>query len=63
MAVEKPVLTTVAMAVLLLAQVPPPVPSLRGMLWPWHTLDGPVMAGGMGLTMTVLLAIHPVVCV
>jgi hypothetical protein len=47
-----------AMDVLLLLQVPPVVASLRVMLFPWQTTDGPVM-GESGKTTTLLVEKHP----
>src|SRR5947207_1816232 len=43
------------MAVLLLLQVPPLTPSVSSMLSFWHTTDGPRMAVGVGLTVTVVV--------
>ena len=52
---------TMAAVVLLLLQVPPPVPSLSGVALPTHTLSAPVIATGKALTVIVLTAKHPVV--
>lgn len=52
------VLVTVAMLVLLLAQVPPPV-AVRAVVAPSHTLVVPLMAPGNGLTVTVIVLRQP----
>ena len=54
---------TVAIAVLLLCQVPPGVALLRAIVAPIHTADGPEMAGGNGKTVTVATARQPVLSV
>lgn len=43
-----------------LAHNPPPTRSPREMVVPWHTVDGPVIAVGERLTVTVLLVVQPV---
>ena len=48
--------STVATPVLLLVQNPPVVPSLNLITEFTHTLDGPVIATGTGLTVTVAVA-------
>ena len=50
----------VAMPAALLVQSPPPSASVRGIVPPTHTVVGPVMAGGMGFTVTGYVAAHPV---
>lgn len=50
---------TVAIAVLLLAHVPPPA-SLRVVVLPAHTVATPVIAPGSGLTVTVVIRMQPV---
>lgn len=50
---------TTATVVLLLVQVPPATASLKVIDKPWQTLAGPVIATGVGLTVTVVIAIHP----
>lgn len=42
-----------------LVHVPPLVASLRVMLVPGHTVNGPVIPGGVGLTVNKVVAIHP----
>ena len=51
---------TVAIAVLLLLQVPPVEPSLNVVVKPEHTCKVPVIATGNGLTFTVTVSIQPV---
>jgi len=51
---------TVAMAALLLTQVPPDAASVRLVLVPTHTLVLPVIAVGVRLTVTVVVVLHPV---
>jgi hypothetical protein len=46
----------VAIPVLVLLQVPPPVPSTRLIVEPTQTLLLPVIAPGNGLTVTVVVA-------
>jgi hypothetical protein len=53
----EPIVTT---AVLLLLQVPPPVPSLKVALSPEHKEDNPVI-GDMGLTLITWVTKQPVV--
>ena len=53
---------TVAAAVLLLLQVPPVVASLKVTVDPAQTLPETVIAD-IGLTVTVCIAVHPVVAV
>jgi hypothetical protein len=55
--VEKPIVAT---PVLLLVQPPPPTPSLRVISDPAHTVAGPLMAVGDGLTDTVVVTRQPV---
>ena len=67
-AVTLPLPSTVAAAVLVLLQVPPPAASLSAMAEPIHTADGPLMvpATGNGLTVTVVVVVallQPVVTV
>ena len=52
------VLPMVADAILLLIQVPPAVPSLSVMVMPSNTTDGPVMAPGDALTVTVVVLVQ-----
>jgi hypothetical protein len=49
---------TVATAILLLVQVPPPVLLVSVVVLPSHTLNVPVMGTGDGLTKIVVVAIH-----
>jgi hypothetical protein len=42
-----------------LVQVPPPA-SVRVIVWPTHTLEGPEMAPGSGFTVSVRVVLHPV---
>ena len=56
-AVTIPELLTVAMAEEEL-QVPPPVGSVRGMVKPIQTLDGPDIADGDAMTVTVFVAVQ-----
>ncbi len=51
---------TVATAVALLLHVPPVVVSRSVVVAPWHTLAVPVIKAGSGLTVTMLVAEHPV---
>jgi hypothetical protein len=51
---------TVAIAVLLLLQLPKPVAFARFVVLPTHTVGVPVIATGIGLTVTRTVAIHPV---
>ena len=51
----------VAIAVLLLLQAPPVGASLNVIVDPEHTLFGPKIFPGNGLTVIVVVAIHPVV--
>ena len=53
MPVDEP---TVAIAVLLLLQEPPGVPSLSGVVWPTHTMVVPVTGLIEVLTVTVVVA-------
>jgi len=55
-----PVEPTVANAVLLLAQVPPPVASVSPIVDPTHTVAGPEIFAGNAFTVTVRVAIQPV---
>lgn len=50
----------VAMSVLLLVQAPPPVISESVADVPTHTVNGPVMAAGPALTVSVRIATQPV---
>src|ERR1043166_4771101 len=50
----------VATPVLLLLQVPPPVPSLNVVVAPWQILVTPVIGRGDGYTVTVMAAAQPV---
>jgi len=47
----------VAIDVLLLLHVPPPVPLVSVMVEPVHTTDSPPMAAGSGLTVMVTLPV------
>ena len=49
---------TVAVAVVLLLQVPAPLASLSAVVLPVHTVVVPVMAAGSGTTFTVVVALH-----
>ena len=51
---------TVALAVLRLAQVPPPRGSLNVAVAPWQRLKVPVIGPGAGLSVTIIVAEHPV---
>lgn len=51
---------TDATAVLLLLHVPPPGISLSVTVAPEHTVDGPLIAPGAGLTVTSTVAVQPV---
>lgn len=51
--------TTVAALVLLLVHVPPDIASLRIIVLPVHTFAGPVMAGGVGSTVTEVVVKQP----
>lgn len=51
---------TDATEVLLLLQVPPLGISLSVTVAPEHTVDGPLIAPGAGLTVTSVVAVHPV---
>lgn len=53
------VASAVAIAVLLLVHVPPVTPSLSVMILPWHTLELPIMAVGVGLTEKVVVTTQP----
>lgn len=55
--------TAVATAVLLLVHVPPVMASLRMMVKPWQTFATPIIAEGVGRTVTVVIVIHPFVYV
>ena len=57
--VTVPVPLTEAMPPLPLVHAPPPVASLRVMVANIHTLEGPLMAAGVGLTVTILVAAQP----
>ena len=54
------VLPMVAVAVVVLIQVPPATASLNVMVAPTHTALGPVIAAGMVYTAIVVLTLHPV---
>jgi hypothetical protein len=54
--VVEPIVATV---VLLLVQLPPPMPSPSVVELPTHTLGAPVMAVGVGLTVTAAVEKHP----
>ena len=58
-AVTMPTASTVAMAGVELAQVPPGVALLSGMEPSMHRLVPPVMAAGSGFTVTVPALKHP----
>ena len=58
--VEGPI---VAIAVVLLLQVPPPVASLKVVVKPAQTLVFPVIGDGSGLTVTTTIAVQPVASV
>jgi hypothetical protein len=51
--------TIVATAVLLLLQVPPGVALVRVTVLPTHTLAGPLIAPGNGLTVSMVLRLQP----
>ena len=51
-------LPTVAMAGMLLLHVPP-TPSLRVIVVPLHSCDGPAIGPGTGFTVNVLVAVQP----
>lgn len=53
----------VATAVLLLVHVPPVTASLKMIVKPWQTLAAPVIAEGVGRTVTVVIVMHPFVYV
>jgi hypothetical protein len=50
---------TVATDVLLLIQVPPDETSLNDIFDPTHTAVGPVMADGIGFTVTMAVVLQP----
>jgi hypothetical protein len=50
----------VAMAVLLLLQVPPVTRSPSVTDWPGQTLPGPKIDGGAGFTVTVVITLQPI---
>ncbi len=52
--------TTVASAVLLLVQLPPPEPSDKDVVPPTHTDSVPVIDAGSGFTVTVMVLKQPV---
>jgi hypothetical protein len=52
-------LPTVATAGFVLLHVPPVTVLLKVISNPWQTADGPVIAGGEGYTVTVVVAKHP----
>jgi hypothetical protein len=54
-----PVISTVAIAVLLLLQAPP-VPLVSGIVAPAQTVLAPVIGAGCGFTVTVLMVKQPV---
>jgi hypothetical protein len=54
-----PVLPTVATAVALLLQVPPPVASDSVVVAPAHTAAVPIIAAGVEITVTVVVAVQP----
>ena len=51
---------TVAKEALLLLHVPPTVASLSVLVKPIHALAVPVMDAGNGLTVIIVVAVHPV---
>ena len=51
---------TEATAALLLLHVPPALTSLKLVVDPWHTARVPVIADGVGLTVNIVVTIHPV---
>ena len=55
-----PVLPTEAVPEALLLHVPPPVRSVSVVVRPMHTVSGPVIPDGPGLTVTTAEAIQPV---
>ena len=55
--VTLPLASTLAVAVLLLLQVPPAAPSLSAMAEPIHTADGPLMVPAAGAAFTVRAAV------
>ena len=55
--VTEPVLLTVATAVLLLLHVPPPTASVRDIVEPVHTTDGPLMLPAVAVRLTVIAAV------
>ena len=54
--VTLPDASIVPVAVLPLLQVPPGVASLSGIVWPLHTISGPVMDKGDWFTVTICVA-------
>ena len=52
-------LLTVALAILLLVHVPPPVRSDKVVVSPVHTVEAPVGAGGVALTVKGSTAVQP----
>ena len=59
--VSKPVVSPIdAMPVLLLLHVPPVVPSINVVVVPAQILSTPEIDDGMGLTVTIVVARHPV---
>ena len=54
------VLPMVAVAVVLLIQVPPATPSVNVIFANTHTADGPVIGVGIVYTATVVLTLQPV---
>ena len=53
-------LTTVATVVVLLAHVPPVVPSVKVIVEPAQNADDADMFAGVVLTVTMVVAVHPV---
>ena len=56
--VTTPVAEMVAAAVLLLVHAPPAVVFARVIVVPGQTVDGPVIAAGIGLTLTMVVAVQ-----
>ena len=50
-----------AIAVLLLLHVPPVIPSLKVVAMPAQMFDAPLIADGVGITVTVMVEAQPVV--
>ena len=57
--VTTPVVDPIFTLALLLLHVPPMLPSVSVIVKPTHTVDGPSIVDGYGLTVTVVVTIHP----